>query len=104
MLPLHAVRPHPALHAMGEASVVSSRQKATDRPTSVCVEGFMNTHSCVLAPHLKELLSQGVDGKYGRMFSDLVTPDENETMLLALSRAGSIMGGSNGGRSRNCVQ
>ncbi len=51
----------------------------------------MNTHSCVLAPHLKASLSQGVDGKYGRMFSELVTPDEDETLLLALSRSGSQM-------------
>ncbi len=52
----------------------------------------MNTqHSCVIAPHLKTELSQGADGKYGRMFSDLTTPEDNETLLLALSRSGSMM-------------
>ncbi len=50
------------------------------------------THSCVIAPHLKAELGQDSDGKYGRMFADdLLTPNDNETMLLALSRSGSIM-------------
>ena len=53
----------------------------------------MNTqHSCVLAPHLKADLGRDSDGKYGRMFADnLLTPENNETTLLALSRSGSMM-------------
>ena len=49
-------------------------------------------HSCVLAPHLKADLGRDSDGKYGRMFADnLSTSDDDETMLLALSRSGSMM-------------
>ncbi len=53
---------------------------------------MITQHSCVLAPHLKADLGRDSDGKYGRMFADnLLTPDDNETMLLALSRSGSMM-------------
>ncbi len=49
-------------------------------------------HSCVIAPHLKADLGRDSDGKYGRMFADdLLTPNDNETILLAMSRSGSMM-------------
>jgi Animal haem peroxidase len=51
----------------------------------------MSTHSCVIAPHLKDSLSSGVDGKYGRMFPDLPGIETDEEYLLALGRAGSMM-------------
>ncbi len=51
----------------------------------------MSIHSCVIAPNLKMSLSQGADGKYGRMFPNQPTPDDNETLLLAVSRVGSMM-------------
>lgn len=49
------------------------------------------THSCVLAPHLKQDLSSGADGKYGQMFHDLACPEADEEALLALGRAGAAM-------------
>ncbi len=51
----------------------------------------MSTHSCVIAPHLKDALSTGEDGKYGRMFPDLPCPETDEAILLTLGRSGSIM-------------
>lgn len=49
------------------------------------------THSCVLAPHLKQDLSSGADGKYGQMFPDLACPEADEEALLALGRSGAAM-------------
>ncbi len=51
----------------------------------------MSIHSCVIAPQLKSSLSQGADGKYGRMFPGQPTPDDDETLLLAVSGVGSMM-------------
>jgi hypothetical protein len=51
----------------------------------------LSTYSCVIAPHLKQALSQGTTDKYGRMFPDLPSPDTDEAFLQALGRAGSIM-------------
>src|SRR5215469_4910316 len=51
----------------------------------------MSTHSCVIAPHLKDALATGEDGKYGRMFPDLPCPEINEAILLALGKSGSVM-------------
>ncbi len=51
----------------------------------------MSTHSCVVAPHLKDSLSTADTGKYGRMFSYLPALETDEEYLLALGRAGSIM-------------
>ena len=48
-------------------------------------------HSCVISPHLKDHMVEVQVGKYGRMFPDLPAPDDNETALLALGRAGSVM-------------
>jgi hypothetical protein len=51
----------------------------------------MATHSCVIAPHLKSDLSTSEGGKYGRMFPHLRFPDTDESILLVLGRAGSVM-------------
>src|SRR5256886_14574069 len=51
----------------------------------------MSTHSCVIAPHLKDSLSTADAGKYGRMFALLPALETDEEYLLALGRAGSIM-------------
>jgi hypothetical protein len=51
----------------------------------------MATHSCVIAPHLKDSLATVEDGKYGRMFPGLPCPKTDETVLLTLGRAGSVM-------------
>ncbi len=51
----------------------------------------MATHSCVIAPQLKDSLATMEEGKYGRMFPDLPSPETDETVLLALGRAGSAM-------------
>jgi len=51
----------------------------------------MSTHSCVIAPHLKEPLSRVEEGKYGRMFPDLSGLETDEEYLLALGRSGSMM-------------
>jgi Animal haem peroxidase len=48
-------------------------------------------HSCVLAPHLKQELSAGAEGKYGRMFPDLPPNNADEATLLALGRSGAVM-------------
>lgn len=48
-------------------------------------------HSCVLAPHLKEDLIPGVEGKYGRMFPELPRNDCDDDALLALGRSGAVM-------------
>lgn len=49
------------------------------------------THSCVLAPHLKQDLSGGAEGKYGQMFRNLPCPEADEAALLALGRSGAVM-------------
>src|SRR2546430_15257518 len=51
----------------------------------------MSTHSCVIAPHLKGSLSTLEDGKYGRMFPDLPSPETDEAILLTLGKSGSVM-------------
>jgi len=51
----------------------------------------MATHSCVIAPHLKDSLSMADAGKYGRMFPGLPSPETDENILLFLGRSGSIM-------------
>src|SRR5205807_7033170 len=51
----------------------------------------MATHSCVIAPHLKDSLSMADAGKYGRMFPGLPCPETDENILLTLGRSGSIM-------------
>src|SRR6266699_610441 len=51
----------------------------------------MSTHSCVIAPHLKDALSTVGDGKYGRMFPDLPSPETDEAILLTLGKSGSVM-------------
>lgn len=51
----------------------------------------MSTHSCVIAPYLKELLPSVEEGKYGRMFPDLPGLETDEEYLLALGRSGSMM-------------
>src|SRR5436190_5643197 len=49
------------------------------------------THSCVLAPHLKDSLGRDLEGKYGRMFPHLPANKTGDAVLTALGRAGSIM-------------
>jgi hypothetical protein len=49
------------------------------------------THSCVLAPHLKDDLSRGSEGKYGRMFADLPCNECDEVIFAALGRSGALM-------------
>ncbi len=49
------------------------------------------THSCIIAPHLKDELATGVDNKYGRMFPGLTSPQANENEILTLGRSGSLM-------------
>ncbi len=51
----------------------------------------MSTHSCVIAPHLKDSLSTGDSGKYGRMFATLPPLVTDEAYLLKLGREGSLM-------------
>ena len=51
----------------------------------------MSTHSCVIAPHLKDSLATADASKYGRMFPDLPGPVTDEAILLKLGRAGSMM-------------
>jgi hypothetical protein len=51
----------------------------------------MSTHSCVIAPHLKDSLATADASKYGRMFPDLPSPVTDEAILLKLGRAGSMM-------------
>jgi Animal haem peroxidase len=51
----------------------------------------MSTHSCIIAPHLKDALSTAEGGKYGRMFPDLPSPQTDEALLLTLGRSGSVM-------------
>ncbi|MBV9230717.1 MAG: peroxidase [Chloroflexi bacterium] len=51
----------------------------------------MSTHSCVIAPHLKNSLSMAEAGKYGRMFPELSGPKVDENILLVLGRSGSVM-------------
>jgi hypothetical protein len=48
-------------------------------------------HGCVIAPHLKDALSQAKAGKYGRMFPGLPSPKNDEAILLTLGRSGSYM-------------
>ena len=42
----------------------------------------MSTHSCVLAPHLKEALVPTAEGKYGRLFPELPPHEADEGALL----------------------
>ncbi|HKV03451.1 MAG TPA: hypothetical protein VJQ26_15065, partial [Ktedonobacteraceae bacterium] len=51
----------------------------------------MSTHSCVIAPHLKDSIASGEESKYGRMFPDLPGLEVDEGFLLRLGRAGSVM-------------
>ncbi|TMD88953.1 MAG: peroxidase, partial [Chloroflexi bacterium] len=51
----------------------------------------MSTHSCVIAPRLKDSLATADASKYGRMFPDLPSPVTDEAILLKLGRAGSMM-------------
>lgn len=51
----------------------------------------MSTHSCVIAPRLKQALSQDGISKYGRMFPNQPAPPDNEAALLLLGRSGSVM-------------
>src|SRR5258708_17592467 len=51
----------------------------------------MATHSCVIAPHLKDALSMADGGKYGRMFPGLPSPETDENILLFLGKSGYIM-------------
>jgi Animal haem peroxidase len=51
----------------------------------------MSTHSCIIAPHLKDELSTAEGGKYGRMFPDLPSPQTDETILLTLGKSGSVI-------------
>jgi len=51
----------------------------------------MSTHSCVIAPQLKDSLSMAEGGKYGKMFPGIPGPETDETLLLTLGRSGSVM-------------
>lgn len=51
----------------------------------------MSTHSCVIAPHLKDSLSMAEAGKYGRMFPNLPAPETDEALLLSIGKSGSVM-------------
>ena len=51
----------------------------------------MSTHSCIIAPHLKDSLADAEESKYGRMFPNLPGLDIDEGFLLALGRSGSTM-------------
>lgn len=51
----------------------------------------MSVHSCVLNLHLKERLSAGAGGKYGRMFGTLAGLEAREDELVALGRAGAAI-------------
>src|SRR6266516_4677633 len=51
----------------------------------------MSTHSCVIAPRLKDSLATADASKYGRMFPDLPSPVTDEAIFLKLGRAGSMM-------------
>ena len=54
------------------------------------------THNCVIQPHLKSTLSEGISDKYGRMFPDLPPPTADEEALLALGRSGAVMDDASG--------
>jgi hypothetical protein len=49
------------------------------------------SHSCVIAPHLKNDLDDFSGSKYGRMFPGLRTPEAGEELLIALGRSGAVM-------------
>ena len=51
----------------------------------------MSTHSCIIAPHLKDSLVDAEESKYGRMFRNLPSLAVDEDFLLALGRSGSTM-------------
>lgn len=51
----------------------------------------MSTHSCIIAPHLKDSLADAEESKYGRMFPNLPGLAIDEDFLLALGRSGSTM-------------
>ncbi len=54
----------------------------------------MSTHSCIIAPHLKDSLVDVEESKYGRMFPNLPGLDIDENFLLALGKSGSVMDAS----------
>lgn len=64
---------------------MSTARTAASTATSV------GTHSCVLAPHLKQEMTVSPDGKYGRMFPDLPCNDCGETVFAAIARSGAVM-------------
>lgn len=49
------------------------------------------SHSCVLAPELKEQMAIGDGQKYGRLFPDLSPLPCDETALMGLGRSGAVM-------------
>lgn len=49
------------------------------------------THSCVIAPHLKDAADDSGGSKYGRMFPNLRAPKAAEESLIALGRSGAVM-------------
>jgi hypothetical protein len=51
----------------------------------------VSTHSCIIAPHLKDSLAEAEESKYGRMFRNLPGLDVDEDFLLTLGRASSRM-------------
>lgn len=59
--------------------------------SAVSAGPIVSGHSCVLDIHLKQDLSSGAGGKYGRMFPDLPPLHSEEHDLLALGRAGSAL-------------
>jgi Animal haem peroxidase len=61
----------------------------------------MATHSCVIAPHLKDALVDVTDSKYGRMFPTLAPPESDENILLLLGRSGSLMDATSPAAGRN---
>jgi Animal haem peroxidase len=56
----------------------------------------MTIHSCVLAPDIKQPLSAGAAGKYGRMFPHLHSRQASEVALLTLAKAGASMDAGTG--------
>jgi hypothetical protein len=57
----------------------------------------VSTHSCIIAPHLKDSLVDTAESKYGRMFPDLSGLSIDEDFLLALGRASSPMDAATAG-------
>lgn len=59
--------------------------------TAASTTTAVGTHSCVLAPHLKDDIASGAGGKYGRMFPDLPCNECDEAIFATLARAGAPM-------------